>query len=1014
MNWVKRCLHYKLPIYLLALSLCLLGLFCVVAMPITPFPSITFPEAWIQYSYPGASPSAVQTQVTQKIVDQLQSVQNIQDIMARSMSGSGFIGLDLNTQAASQLLQTKVDIQQAVAAADLPTVVQQPTINFGSTGSGLIRFVITSDRLPLFKLDNFVQSLLYPKFRGIPGVSVDYSTQMPEVKISLMPEMLAQYHLNVLDVTQRINAAYQQHPLGSMYVHQQQYLLGLTSGIHRLDDFSNILVGFQAQGAGLPVYLKDVAKVSFESGQLGSHDIYQFNGSNAASIDLSTRLKANPFAVSHQTRQYVEALQQRLPSWIKIQSVFDNATIMQSSIDDVVVTILIASVLILLIALVFLGHLRTTIIPIITIPICLLGTIAVISMIGFSVNLLTLLAMVIAVGLVVDDAIVVVENISRHIESGMSKYDAVLQGTQDIALTIVGITATLLAVYLPIAFCQGFFIELLKVFAVPLATAVFISGILSLTLTPVMSIMFISDKKENTYQKRFAAGLAAVVRFHHRVLNTLLKWPIASLLVIVVLISAGIFYALKLPQTFFPTDPTGNIQINMVASSSDDAQDLQKKSQLFKRFYTQDTVKYRTLKINKDPYSGQLTAQLSIQYKPQFLHQNATFLQQIKLFIKQHKIERCYPQLIGGLNMSSDSDMRFFIYGAGSAKNMNHVSKLLQDALRKQAWIGSAYAGIDEPQKQLAFDVDSVKAAKFGVYSSDISQLLSTYYGGYQLANHFSMAGLDVPVDIHLADNDLQNPDALSKLTITGGSGNTQYPIAQFVKLHMVAKPGMITTFDNHAAVQMFVNLAKGHSLGATIKQINALLASRFPFLQYQYMGDAKRFLEGNSQTLLVTLFGLLCVYFLLAVLFNSLVDPLIILLTVPFSIVGGALSLYFVGGSLNLFSVLGLVTLIGLITKHGVLIVQFANQALKNRAKSAKEAIMLATQYRLRPIVMTTLAMTLGALPLLMSGGFMFVAKRDLGVVIMGGLLIGTLFSLIIVPLVYVLVKKRQIEQCE
>jgi len=281
-------------------------------------------------------------------------------------------------------------------------------------------------------------------------------------------------------------------------------------------------------------------------------------------------------------------------------------------------------------------------------------------------------------------------------------------------------------------------------------------------------------------------------------------------------------------------------------------------------------------------------------------------------------------------------------------------------------------------------------------------------YGGYTLNNNFSIQGLSVPVVVGLDKASMQDPNSLEKLQIKSPLQNRYYPLSQFVSLSMVAKPIQISTFQGQPSVMIHANFSKSYSMSNAIQFVNHMMATHAPSLQFQYQDNAREYLMGNHQTLLILCLGLICIYFLLTVVFNNLVDPLIIMLTVPFSVVGGAFTLHMMGGSLNVYSTLALITLIGLITKHGVLIVQFANNELRKGA-TVRQAILEATHHRFRPIVMTTLAMTLGALPLALSQGVMYVARQDLSIVLIGGLLIGTVFSLIVVPLMYTLIKKME-----
>jgi multidrug efflux pump len=311
-------------------------------------------------------------------------------------------------------------------------------------------------------------------------------------------------------------------------------------------------------------------------------------------------------------------------------------------------------------------------------------------------------------------------------------------------------------------------------------------------------------------------------------------------------------------------------------------------------------------------------------------------------------------------------------------------------------------------QKQFRFDIDEVKARRLGIERQDIINLISLYYGGYTLSKHISIDGLSVPILLKMDDQDLKDPSSIEKLLIYSDKMKKSYPLSAFVHLSLISKPLMMQSFNNRPAIRIDANLAKGYSLKDALPVIEKVVSNVGPATQYQYVGNVESYLEGNNQTLWIAVMGVMCIYFLLLLLFRNLLDPFIILLTVPFSVIGGALSLYFIHGSLNLYSTVGLITLVGLITKHGILIIQFANAELK-RGQLVKDAIMSATALRFRPIMMTTLAMIFGALPLIMSHELMYVSRQNLGIVIVGGLVVGTIFSLFIVPLVYLIFKGQR-----
>jgi multidrug efflux pump len=1016
MKLVEACIKNKLIVYILTLALCLVGLFSIYTVTISPFPSIKFNIFLIDLNYPGANAQTVQKQVVNEISTRLESIDDLQYILANASGGSAHIELGLGDDTSQdQLLQAQMQVMQAISASNLPASVQQPKISQASGGSGLIRFIVTSDKANMFDLNNFIKSKLYSKFSSLPGVQLRAFDSSPVVKISLSPMMLAKYQLNPQQVFETINQNYKSSPLGSVYIDKQQYILNVADNFNSLNALKNLIIGYSSKEDaqnnklvhGVPIYLKDIAKVSFTSRDIVDQSFMSYNGVKASGIVLLTETNSNPFFISKASRAYVDSIKDNLPDDIKISATSDMSKIMKSAMTEVAFTILIAAILVLFVALIFLGRLKTTIIPIITIPVCLLGSMIFVNFLGFSLNLLTLLAMVIAVGLVVDDAIVVVENITRYIEQGFKKKDAIVQGTSDISLTIVGITLTLLAVYIPVVFSAGSTAGLIKPFALTLASSVFISGIIALTLTPVMACSFICTSAPNGYQKSFEKLLHKIIDGYHFLLKGILKIPKISLLIIIALVFIGGFYAVKLPKQVFPNDPDSEVAITITGASTDDVNSLKEKINLFSKFYNNDKVSYYTSQVDKDPISGILTANVWIHYKMQYLRQNEKFTEQINAFIKKNNISNASAKMSNFTNWG-EFDLQFTLYGGSNINQVNKEARQITNLMKKSPMFLMVSNRINKPQKQLSFDIDSVKSSRVGISREDITQALSTYYGGSQLSNYFSIAGLSVPVVVQMSEDNLKDVSSVDKIQIKSDLTGKYYPLTEFVSVKLTAEPLMISTFNNQPSVTINANLNKGYDLGKAIPFVNDLVKKNAPQMQLSYSGNAQSYLKGNAQTIWIAILGIACVYFLLAILFKSIVDPFVIMLTVPFCVIGGALSLYLIGGTLNIYSTVGLITLVGLITKHGVLIVQFANDELK-KGSNVKDAVLLATHHRFRPIIMTTLAMVFGALPLLFSSGMMYVSRENLGIVIIGGLIIGTFFSLFIVPLVYTLVKKAE-----
>jgi multidrug efflux pump len=1025
-RWIQACLKNKLLVYIGAIAICLAGLFSIYKAPLVPFVQGPSSKIWVNIEYPGANAQTISEQILKQLIPNLQTVDHVESIVSRTSAGEAALRLTLYDGLTDlQMIQAQMEVIQALSGANLPSSVPTPDVKLVGGGySTLINFEVLSKTLSVFALNNFVEAVLEPKFSALPGVITDYNSNDPGVSIALNPVALTRFALNPLDVSKTIDENSQLSPLGDLFISQQDYPLNVQTDSASLYHLNHMLISYTSPPSaqmtqsdkilnylnGAPIYLGDIAKIAFIEKPSAYQKFSSFNGESGSEIDLATRNAANPLEVSKETRSFVNGIADSLPADMKIIPTFDMATIMTNSIHEVALTIAIACLLVILVALMFLGRFKTTLISLVAIPICLLGAVIYIAISGGTINILTMLALVIAVGLVVDDAIVVVENITRYIEMGYKRYDAVIEGTNSIAMTIIGITLTLLAVYMPLTFIQSQVVDMIKPFALTLAAAVFISGIVALTITPVVSFSLISDAKENRYQQWFHKVLDNIIHAYHSILKVFLTYAKTALMGIVFLLAVGGFFALKLPRMIYPHDPDGNLSIQITATPTDTIQSIQNRMLQFSTFYKDPSVQYYSESIRPNPQSTMelLTGTINIDYREAYLKKISSITDSINSYIKKNNITNAHANMSDFSSFRGNADISFYLYSSESVEQNNALATKLAKALSGLPAFSSSDAEIEPAKKQISFSIDQEKALSVGITRSDITQLLSTYYGGYRLHNDFSIDGLTVPVRVTIDLADLKNPDFLEKLTIHSSLTNLNYPLSEFVTMSLIAQPEAIETFNGLPSVEIDLNLNPGHSMGEAINAIDETAKQITPNAQIYYIDSAQMYLKGSSQTIWIAVLGLISIYFLLTILFKNLIDPFIILLTVPCTMIGGALSLYLIGGSINIYSTLGLITLIGLITKHGILIVRFANEELL-KGKSVIQATLEATRHRFRPIMMTTLAMVMGALPLLLSDKMMYVSRQNLAIVIIGGLLVGTLFSLVIIPVVYSLIKKAE-----
>ena len=1008
MSFVQSICKRSVGIYLAALALCLLGLAALFWMPIAPFPSVTTNQLDVHLSYPGANTQATQSALADKVITALQGLDNIDLITGETAHGSANIHLILQKASALDVLQTKIAVMQAIAASHLPSIVPQAQVSQQADTAGLVSYILTSDHMSLFQISTYIKSQLEPSFKAIPGVQIDTVPFDGTINIQLDPVKLTRYHLDVHQVGQALDAATQLSPLGQVYRGSTSLPLNLLDTGHTLAQLKAIPITQLLTSHSLyPVTLSALGQVNFANHHLLKDFESHYNGHPSAALFLYTQSQANPFDVYKKSQAVIQTLRPQSPSDLKI-SVFDNqAQTMRDSFSEVLESLALACLLVVAISWLFLGNWRTTLMPIATLAVCLLGSVAVLAGLGESLNILTLLAMVIAAGLVVDDTIVVVENICSFMEQGTPLKRAIIDGTQQISLTVIGITATLLTVYLPLLMMHSSFATLLKAFTIPLAVAIFFSGVVALTLVPVLCFYCLNDQAPSSFHARFVRALQRMIQRYQRALHLVLDYPKTTLLILLVLIIGGGVRAMDLPQQFFPKDPSNYIDISRQGQTTDTVASIDQALKQFAPFYKQPTVKSYSTQIDRDPKTNRLMGHLRIQYHEQYLHQNPLFAAQINQFI-QKKNTALTSATMENYSNWGHIDFEAALYGNVSVTQLNQLTKRISAQIKKSNLMSFVDTTANPPTMQLAFTFHRATMAALGITLPALKQALAHDFGGYQLARSFKIDGLDVPIIAQVKPATLRDPKALELITIESPNDHKAYPLSQFASWHLQPMPAQIDTINGLNSVRIVGNLKPGVSISAVIQLMNQLKEQMAPHLELHYFGQAQAYLQGHSESIWVACLGLFFTYAFLAILFNSLIDPFIILLTVPFSILGGMLSLSLFHDSLNLYSLLALITLIGLITKHGVLIVQWANFKLAIPNTSVRDAVLQATQQRFRPIIMTTLAMIFGALPLMLSQKLMYIARRDIGMVLISGLLVGTLFSLIIVPLVYTLVKKQ------
>lgn len=981
---------------ILNLMIVVLGVLCFYNLSVREYPDISFPTITVSAYYPNASPDLVETAVTNILEDRLAGIEGLDTITSESITGSSQITLLF--RAGTSMDRALAASQDAVglARAYLPVEVKSPEIKRQrkTTGLPFIGISIESSTLGFGDLTHYANLNLKNVFRSIPGVStVDVYGQPYTYTLELDPKKLFSFGVNVDEVLSAITQSHISLPAGN---YQNKIPSTLNYELKSKEDYENLLIKTNQEH---PIFLKSLAKVSLETDT--SEMRVRVNGKPGLIIAINRANDANPIEVSRLVRKELQAIQKTLPASIKATVNIDQSDFINASLYNIRSSIAEAIFLVLIIVFLFLRNIRATIIPLVTIPISLLGSLLFLKFFGFSINLMTLLAMVLAIGLVVDDAIIILENIWRHIEEGMPPREAAIQGAQEIGFAIIAMTFTLASVYLPIAFIQGLLGQLFVEFAVALAGAVFISGIVALTLSPLMCANLLTSNSKN-WLPQIDSWLGSLAKAYakrlHRILNHQ-KWAYVAAILSVAL--SVLFYNL-LPHETAPKEDRGLIGVFTPAVAGEDVNLLDQKAADIEKI-----VNELPESDNKLTFVSDWGASLILPLKPHAERKrSANELIEILRPAFSH-----YPSvdphvwswdsgLPGIDNAGSGSELTLVISTNESYRQLFDQVEKLKAALDASKLFESSYFELRLDSMGYNIDLDMNRLAKLGLSPAQVAKTIEVFFSGDK-SQSFEKDG--VVYNLTIKGN--TSPWTLDGLYLTTPRGK-RVSLGALTKLTAKAQPAALEHYQQMRSTTLHVLPIKGQSLSKAVDEVWRTAKEELPE-QYKlsWSGAAKALNESSNVMIFLLILSLAFIYAILAVQFENFIDPLIILFTVPLACSGALASAYFFGQSLNIYTEVGLITLIGLISKHGILIVEFANQ-LHGEGILLKEAIQQAAVLRLRPILMTTGAMVFGAIPLILSHDAGAESRHAIAAVLIGGLCMGTMFTLFILPAVYCHIK--------
>ena len=1024
------------PVFATVLSLLivLIGAVSFNRLTVREYPKIDEPVVTVSVRYAGASAEVIESQVTKPLEDSIAGIDGVDVITSISRAEQGQITVRFRLEKDADSAAAEVRDRTSRVRNRLPQAIEEPVIaKVEADAFPVIFMAFSSETQSQLQINDLINRVVKSRLQTVTGVADVriFGERKYAMRVWLDTDKLASYRLTTQDVEDAIRRSNLELPAGRIESQQREFSVTSQTDLVRPGQFGDIVV---KNVNGFSVKVRDVARVQEAAAE--ERTAVRLNGRPAVAVGVIRQATANPLDLSKGVREAIPKLKADLPPGMQIDIANDNSIFIDRSVKNVYKTIVEAVVLVALVIFVFLRTLRASLIPIITIPVSLVGTFALMALAGFSINTLTLLALVLAIGLVVDDAIVMLENIFRHIEEGMDPFSASIKGAREIGFAVITMTATLVAVYAPLAFTPGRTGRLFVEFALALAGAVVVSGFVALTLTPMMcSLMLKHNPKPNWFDRtmerllnrmseRYGAALRWVVTARAPVhgikpgMGRRLKGAVlqARWLVVGVMLASAVAIVLVFPtmkQELSPLEDRGVILANITAPDGATldytdryAKAVEKIGQPYKEFdrvfanignptVAQGSVVMRTVDWEE---RSRTTLDMARELQPKLAG-----LPGVSVFTITP------PSLGQGFR---ERPVNFVIQTSDSYQNLNAVARQMMEEIAKNPGIVSPDVDLRLNKPELRIEVVRDKAADLGVSVEVVAKAIETVLGGRNVTRYKRDAE-QYDVIVQTEARGRTTPEDIERIYVRGqksGGVDTMIPLSALVKVRESVSPRELNHFGQRRSVSITASLAPDYSLGEALTFMDATAAK---VLKTGYTtdlnGTSREF--KNSQGALVVVFGLALVFIflVLAAQFESFVDPLVIMLSVPLSMIGALLALKWSGGSLNVYSQIGLITLVGLITKHGILIVEFTNQ-LRTDGMDMVDALVKASSQRLRPILMTTGAMVLGALPLALATGAGAESRIQIGWVIVGGMSLGTLLTIFVVPTMYTLFARKAI----
>ncbi|NHI00098.1 efflux RND transporter permease subunit [Oceanimonas sp. MB9] len=987
----------------ISLMLCVFGLIAFLELPLREMPDTTSPIVTVRTDYTGASASVMESQVTKRLEDELSGISGVKFISSSTSDGESRITVEFDPER--DLDNAASDVREAVSRASrqLPDDADAPVVTKDTGRNDVILWVtLRSTGMSALELGDYAENVLADRFSLLDGVSSVWVGGRKErvMNVRLNWAAMAARGVTVADIATALRAENVELPAGTLENDQQNFAARIARGYNSAADFASLAI---RRVGSETIYLRDLAEIW--EGEKPEDTLFRSNGQGVVGLGIVKQTQANTLEVIEGVKRAVLAQQPFLPDNTELTWTYDSSVFIESAISEVYQTLMITMALVVLVIYIFLGQVRATLIPAVTVPVSLVSAFIVALVLGFSVNLITLMALIMAIGLVVDDAIVVLENIHHHLEQGRRPLAAAWQGTREVGFAVIATTLTLISVFLPIVFMGGTIGRIFTEFAVLLAAAVGFSSLVALTLSPVMGARLLRRETEPGWLARhFNALFARLESGYRRLLERELShgwWApaiMAGALGIIVLLFQGI------PQSLTPQEDRGVVFV-MVKGAEGASFDRMSRAmgEVEARLMPlREEGIISSLTVRSPGFGGGVNSGIMFASLSSWDERDlpaAAVAGRIRALTREVTDVLVIPILPSSIRSGSSTPVEFVLGGADYEQLLDWAEQLRALA-RNNPGLEDLELDFDRSKPELLVQVDQRRAARLGISVTEVADSLNVMLGG-QAVTTYSRQGEEYDVYLKGREADFSRLDSLASLYLRADSGEL-VSLDNLVSLQEQGAPGSLNHYNRKKAITLSANLVGSYSLGEALDYLDGLVRDNLPdAATVDYKGESLEYRTNQGDVAFVFGLALVVVFLILAAQFESFVHPFIVLLTVPLGLLGGLLALYLSGMSLNAYSQIAMVMLIGLVTKNGILIVEFANQ-LRDKGLEFDKALTEAAVRRLRPILMTAFTTVAGAVPLILASGAGAESRQAVGLVVFGGVALATLLTLFIVPAMY------------